>query len=66
MLRLADYPQLRLLTWSRPEDAWVDEAEAFALYEANWRLVEPDQLDPKEAELIRRLTNELGSGLLLV
>ena len=42
MIRLADFPQLRMLAWNRPADAEVDEAEALALYEANWRFVEPD------------------------
>ena len=59
MIKLADYPQLRLLAWNRP-------AEAFALYEANWRLIEPADLTPAEATLIERLTHEQGKGLLLV
>ena len=66
MIKLADYPQLRLLAWNRPADAWVDDAEAFALYEANWRLIEPADLTPAEATLIERLTQEQGKGLLLV
>jgi hypothetical protein len=66
MIRLADYPQLQLLAWSRPADATLDEAEAFALYEANWRLVEPERMDANEAALIRRLTQQFGAGLLLV
>jgi hypothetical protein len=28
MIRIADLPQLRLLAWNRPEEAWLDEAEA--------------------------------------
>lgn len=66
MIRLADYPQLRMLAWNRPADEEVDEAEALALYEANWRFVEPDALGETEAALLRRLIQEQGAGLLLV
>jgi hypothetical protein len=66
MIRLADFPQLRMLAWSRPAEACVDEAEAFALYEANWRFIELDKLETPEADLIKRLTREHGAGLLLV
>ena len=66
MIRLADFPQLRMLAWNRPADAEVDAAEALALYEANWRFVEPDALNEAEADLLRRLVQEQGAGLLLV
>jgi hypothetical protein len=66
MIRLADYPQLRMLAWSRAAEACLDDGEAFALYEANWRFVEPDKLQPQEADLLERLTREHGAGLLLV
>lgn len=39
MLRIADFPQLRLITWNRREDDLVEEAEALAIYERNWRNV---------------------------
>jgi hypothetical protein len=55
-----------MLAWNRPADAEVDEAEALALYEANWRFVEPDALNEAEADLLRRLVQEQGAGLLLV
>ena len=44
MIRLADFPQLRMLAWNRPADAEVDEAEA---------------------DLLRRLVQEQGAGLLM-
>lgn len=65
MIRLSDYPQLRFLAWSRPTNACLDDAEAFALYESNWRFIEPAALTPAEATLIQRLTREQGKGLLL-
>ncbi|TXH28984.1 MAG: hypothetical protein E6Q94_12390 [Burkholderiaceae bacterium] len=66
MIRLSDFPQLRMLAWNRPAEAEVDDAEALALYEANWRFVEPETLNEAEAALLRRLVQEQGAGLLLV
>jgi hypothetical protein len=65
-IKLADYPQLRLLAWQRQAGSWLDEAEAFALYEANWRFVDQNIMDESELALVKRLTNEQGAGLLLV
>ncbi len=66
MIRLSDFPQLRMLAWNRPAEAEVDDAEALALYEANWRFVEPETLNEAEVALLRRLVQEQGAGLLLV
>ena len=65
MIRLSDFPQLRMLAWNRPAEAEVDDAEALALYEANWRFVEPETLNEAEVALLRRLVQEQGAGLLL-
>ena len=65
-LQLGQYPQLRLIAWNRQPDDLVDEAEAFALYEANWRFVDEASLLPQELELIQRLTREFGAGVLNV
>ena len=66
MIRLSDFPQLRMLAWNRPAEVEVDDAEALALYEANWRFVEPETLNEAEVALLRRLVQEQGAGLLLV
>jgi hypothetical protein len=66
MIKLADYPQLRMLAWSRPADACMDEAEAFSLYESNWRFLDQGSMQPAEAALLQRLTQAHGAGLLLV
>jgi len=55
-----------MLAWNRPAEAEVDDAEALALYEANWRFVEPETLNEAEVALLRRLVQEQGAGLLLV
>jgi hypothetical protein len=65
MIRLADFPQLRLLAWNRPADSCLDDAEAFALFEANWRFIEHEALTQAEAELLQRLIKEQGAGVLL-
>ena len=65
-IALANYPQLRLIAWNRRDDYMIDEREAFALYEANWRFIEPDSLDERERELLRYLVQTVGGGVLNV
>lgn len=62
-VRLADYPQLRDLAWNRT-DEYIPGKEAFQLYERNWRFVEPARLEPKERELIDRLKERFGAGVI--
>lgn len=61
---IADYPQLRLIAWNRRADARVEEAEALALYESNWRHVDVEGLDVRERELIDHLVRTVGGGVL--
>jgi len=65
-IRLADYPRLREIAWSTDPAASITPAEAFALYERNWRHLDRDAMDPKEQDLIARLTATVGKGVLLV
>jgi predicted nucleotidyltransferase len=65
-VRLDDYPQLKLLAWHRRGEVELDEAVAFALYEASWRFVEVETLTAQEQALIRRLADTFGGGLLKV
>jgi hypothetical protein len=65
-VRVADYPQLKLLAWNRRDEVELDEAEVFALYEARWRFVEVETLTAQEQALIRRLADTFGHGLLNV
>lgn len=64
-LTIDDYPQLALQAWNRVIRQ-ISGEEAFALYERNWRFVEPDQLTPEEAILIKRLTTQYGRGVMNV
>ncbi len=66
MLRISDYPQLRLIAWNRAADDYLEEREAFGLYEENWRFIDTEQLASSERALIERLTEEYGGGILNV
>jgi hypothetical protein len=63
VLEIDRWPQLRELAWNR-RDRWIPADEALALYERNWRFVEPGRLQEDEANLIERLKRRFGGGLL--
>lgn len=65
MIRLSDYPELKLIAWhvNVPE---VEEEEAFALYERNWKWVDQDRLTDAERDLIDSLARRYGKGVLNV
>lgn len=64
-VKVRDYPQLRQLCWNRPDDAVVDGETALALYERNWRFVDPDAIILREQELLDHLVAVHGNGHLL-
>lgn len=66
MIEIDRYPELKLLGWQRGGQRFIDEHDALALYEANWRFVDPAQLIPREAALIRQLAERHGHGVLNV
>ena len=65
-IRLADYPMLREVAWSTDDEAELTPHEAFALYERNWRHIDPEAMDRRERDLVERLTKTVGKGVLLV
>jgi hypothetical protein len=65
-IRLAKYPQLKSIAWSLADDAEVGPAEAFALYERNWRYVDTAAMDPAERALLAKLTATIGKGVMNV
>lgn len=65
-ITIGTYPQLRLIAWNRRADDQISAAEALDLYEANWRHVVVDDLEPRERNLIDRLVTEYGRGVLHV
>jgi hypothetical protein len=63
LVRVSDYPQLRLLCWSRTAE-FLTREDAFALYERNWRHVDVARLTDDERALLDALAAELGNGLI--
>jgi len=65
VVQIDDYPQLAQLAWNRAIRDITGE-DALALYEANWRFVEQDELTARETALIDRLKKKYGHGVLNV
>lgn len=63
---IAQYPQLRDLCWNRPGSTHLTGPEALALYERNWRLIDPAGLTSEERALIDHLVAHYGHGILHV
>ncbi|RYY80184.1 MAG: hypothetical protein EOO69_03550 [Moraxellaceae bacterium] len=63
---LKDYPQLRLIAWHCQGCDFLMEEEAFALYERNWRYIDEKTLKSNERQLIIRLSNKFGHGVMNV
>jgi hypothetical protein len=59
------FPELRMLLWNRDVARPIAAEEAFQLYERNWRHVNSQKLTIREAELVRRLTDQFGNGVFL-
>lgn len=59
------YPRLRFVCWNRA-DRFIPAAEAFSLYERNWRFFDQAALTPDERAFIRRLADRVGKGVLNV
>lgn len=66
LIEIDRYPELKLLGWQRWGQRFIDESDALALYEANWRFVDAAHLIPREAALIRQLAERHGRGVLNV
>lgn len=62
----AMFPELSKLVWNRDPHRPVTPAEAFALYERNWRFIAREHLTEGEASLIRDLQREYGHGFGLI
>ena len=65
-IRLNKFPELRQLAWNRPGNEWIDEHDALALYERNWRYVDKDHMTPEERALLQHLVAKHGGGILHV
>jgi len=63
VVRVQDYPALEDLMWHR-NDQYVSALEAFQIYERNWRFIDQALVDANERDLIRRLTERFGAGVI--
>ena len=61
----ADFPGLRGLAWNRDPARAIPAAEAFALYERNWRHVDQRAFTAAERRLVAELTERFGHGAFL-
>ena len=59
------YPNLKLIAWNRA-DSLLTARDAFGLYERNWKFVDTKNMGAAERELIRRLTETWGHGVMNV
>jgi hypothetical protein len=64
-IEVARYPNLRLLAWQLHQ-THIGEAEAFAIYEREWRHLDLSHMEPHELQLIRDLARKYGHGFLNV
>lgn len=64
-IEAARYPNLRLLAWQLHRER-IGEAEAFAIYEREWRHLDLNNMVPDERQLIRDLARKFGHGVLNV
>ena len=64
--RLHKFPELRQLAWNRPDAEWIEERDALALDERNWRHVDEAHMPPEEQALLKDLVKKHGGGVLHV
>ena len=65
-IRLADHTHLRQLAWQVPGMVDLSPVEAPAMYQRNWRQVDPPRMLPSEHRLVDQLVRVLGQRRLLV
>ena len=62
LVDISDFPQLKQLCWNLKTE-FLTRADALAIYERNWRLIDQHTLDPTERNLIDELVEQLGKGV---
>ena len=63
---IAEYPFLKRLSWQLGSLKTLSPKEALAIYERNWKFVNPEEMTPKERQLIECLLRMHGKKRLLV
>ena len=62
LVEVSDYPQLQQLCWNLKAE-FLTRADAFSIYERNWRFIDELALEPHERSFINELVDELGRGV---
>ena len=65
VVEVRKFPNLQLLCWNRRNE-FLTGRDALGLYERNWRFVDTKEMRAGERDLIRRLTEKFGKGILNV
>lgn len=63
LIPVEKYENLAALLWNRT-DRFVTDAEAFRIYERNWRFVDERRMKRAERALVDRLVSKYGNGVL--
>ena len=62
LVEISDFPQLKQLCWNIKTE-FLTRADALAIYERNWRLIDQQALAPIERNFIDELVKEPGKGV---
>ena len=62
LVEISEFPQLKLLCWNLKTE-FLTRADAFSIYERNWRFIDQMSLEAGERMLIDDLVKELGRGM---
>ncbi len=65
-IQVAQYPQLKKISWQLKKTATLSPEDALNLYERNWRHVDLKSLNTKERSLIKSLLELFGRKRLIV
>ena len=65
MIRIGEYPQLKLLCWNIDHNIPLTGEEALGLYERLWYMVDESSISSHERDLIDELVKNHGNGVFL-
>lgn len=65
MVKIEDFPELKLITWNIHLSELTEE-EAYGIYLAYWRHVSEDEMTDKEKSLVKMLCEKYGGGISLL
>lgn len=65
-VRIANYPQLKKLSWQIKKTKELSPKDALDLYERNWKYIDVKSMSEKERQLLKILLTAFGRERLLV